>query len=564
MAASGSAARARPRAERHSIRLTLTAMVALPSAALLVLAGAAAAVLATGTARRSFLYSHRELVAWLLAGASLVAAAIAVALARSFAGRLSADIRDLAGAAAELAAERSPHPAAAPGASVTEITAPVGDAPRARTRSAEIALAEAAIEGLRQAGRAVSAGDASLREGLRRVYVSLARRNQSLLQRQLRLIDALEQKAQDPAALADLFALDHLTTRMRRHAESLAVLSGAAPGRSFRDPVPVVDVIRGAIAEIEDYTRVVSPAVADDAVLGPAAADMMHLLAELIENATLSSPSGTEVEVRAGLVAHGLAVEIDDRGLGIEPARLEELNRLLASPPDFDRADADRLGLFVAARLAARHGARVSLRPSPYGGTTAIVLMPASIVVPASGRSGVTSASPGSRPELAGPAAVSQRAARRLAVAGRLSASAVAWSPAQPTAPAEGSPASAATPGPAAAEPATTAAGHAADALTPGQDAGAYRGLPRRARQASLSPHLKDGGPADRRAQAAAEPAPPELSPDRARDLAAAWQSGWQRERRAEPDASLPDASLPDASLPDASLPNPPCGEEPS
>ena len=113
----------------------------------------------------------------------------------------------------------------------------------------------------------------------------------------------------------------------------------------------------------------------------PAVADMIHLLAELIENATMFSPSGTRVEIRAERVANGFAVEIDDRGLGIEPGQLAELNQQLAQPPDFDLANADRLGLFVGAKLAARHGVRVSLRRSPYGGTTAIVLMPTSIIV---------------------------------------------------------------------------------------------------------------------------------------------------------------------------------------
>ena len=211
--------------------------------------------------------------------------------------------------------------------------------------------------------------------------MSLARRNQSLLQRQLRLIDALEHKAPDSAALADLFALDHLTTRMRRHAESLAILSGAAPGRSWTEPVPIIDVIRAAMAEVEDYRRVTVLTTSEDAVAAPAVADMIHLLAELIENATMFSPSGTRVEVRAERVANGFAVEVDDRGLGIEPAQLAEINQQLAQPPDFDLANADRLGLFVGAKLAARHGVRVSLRQSPYGGTTAIVLMPTSIIV---------------------------------------------------------------------------------------------------------------------------------------------------------------------------------------
>ena len=173
---------------------------------------------------------------------------------------------------------------------------------------------------------------------------------------------------------------------MRRHAESLTILSGAAPGRSWSEPVPVIDVIRGAMAEVEDYKRVAVLTRAEDAVAGSAVADMIHLLAELIENATLFSPSGTRVEVRAERVANGFAIEIDDRGLGIEPDQLDEINEQLANPPDFDLANADRLGLFVGGKLAARHGVRVSLRPSPYGGTTAIVLMPSGIVAPAARR----------------------------------------------------------------------------------------------------------------------------------------------------------------------------------
>jgi hypothetical protein len=170
---------------------------------------------------------------------------------------------------------------------------------------------------------------------------------------------------------------------MRRHAESLIILSGAAPGRSWSQPVPVIDIIRGAVAEVEDYTRVRVVTAAGDAVAGSAAADMIHLLAELIENATLFSPSSTRAEVRAERVANGFVIEVDDRGLGIKPDQLAAINEQLARPPDFDLANADRLGLFVVGRLAVRHGVTVSLRPSPFGGTSAVVLLPNSIVVPA-------------------------------------------------------------------------------------------------------------------------------------------------------------------------------------
>ena len=208
------------------------------------------------------------------------------------------------------------------------------------------------------------------------MLTSLGRRNQSLLLRQLRIIDTLEQQAASPAALADLFALDHLTTRMRRHAESLTVLSGAPTARPRIGPVPVIDVIRAAVAETEDYKRVVVRTETEEAVAASAVNDLIHLLAELIENATLFSPSATKVEVRAERVANGFAIEVEDRGLGIAPDQLGDLNARLASPPDFDLVDADRLGLFVAGLLAARHGVEVSLTPSPYRGTKAIVLLP--------------------------------------------------------------------------------------------------------------------------------------------------------------------------------------------
>ncbi len=213
------------------------------------------------------------------------------------------------------------------------------------------------------------------------MLTSLGRRNQSLLHRQLRIIDTLEQQASSPAALADLFALDHLTTRMRRHAESLTVLAGAPAPRPRSGPVPVIDVIRAAVAETEDYQRVSVRTESEDVVTAPAVNDMIHLLAELIENAALFSPSTTRVEVRAERVANGFAIEVEDRGLGIAPGQLGELNGRLASPPDFDVVDADRLGLFVAGRLAARHAVEVSLTPSPYRGTKAIVLLPDTLVL---------------------------------------------------------------------------------------------------------------------------------------------------------------------------------------
>ena len=224
-------------------------------------------------------------------------------------------------------------------------------------------------------------GEAELRSASSGVFRSLARRSQSLLQRQLGLLDSMERGTDDPEALEQLFSLDHLTTRMRRHAEGLIVLSGASPGRRWREPVPLVEVLRGATGEMEDYARVDLVIQTQDRVAGGAVADVTHLLAELIENAANYSPPGTQVRVIANRAAHGLVVEIEDRGIGIPQDTLAVLNHRLANPPEFDGVDADQLGLFVVSRLAARQEIRVSLRVSSYGGTTAIVLLPYQIVV---------------------------------------------------------------------------------------------------------------------------------------------------------------------------------------
>jgi signal transduction histidine kinase len=377
---------ARPRGSRRSIWFTFAAMVAGPVACLLVLWGLVlAGVLggAMGDPDRPG-HDHQVIADFVVVVAlSLIIIVAGVTLMGLFARRLARDITDLEATARHLADEEMPEfverlRRGEQGVVPAEVTV------QPRTRTAEIARAETALGSLQHTAATAAAGEARLRNGIGQVFVSLARRNQSLLQRQLRLIDALEQKASDPATLADLFPLDHLTTRMRRHAEGLIILSGASPGRSWSEPVPVIDVIRGAVAEVEDYKRVTVLTLADDAVAGLAATDLIHLLAELIENATLSSPSGTRVEVRAERVANGFTIEIDDRGLGIEAGQLRTINQQLAEPPDFDLANADQLGLFVVGKLAARHGVRVALRPSPYGGTTAVVLMPNSIVVPTS------------------------------------------------------------------------------------------------------------------------------------------------------------------------------------
>ncbi|GIF09248.1 histidine kinase [Actinoplanes siamensis] len=228
--------------------------------------------------------------------------------------------------------------------------------------------------------------EANVRRGINEVFLNIARRSQTLLHRQLSLLDKMERRETGPQELEDLYRVDHLATRMRRHAEDLVILAGAAPGRGWRNPVPVIDVIRGAISEVEDYKRVDIRTVASAALLGRSVGDVIHLLAELIENAASFSPPHTRVQVSGQGLPNGYVIEVEDRGLGMTAEGVEVANRRLAEPPEFDPADSARLGLFVVAQLAHRHGIRVSLSASPYGGITAIVTIPGDLVTEAPGR----------------------------------------------------------------------------------------------------------------------------------------------------------------------------------
>jgi signal transduction histidine kinase len=255
------------------------------------------------------------------------------------------------------------------------------EAPPVHEGNDEIGQVGQAIDAVRQTAIRSAIDEARVRQGVNDMFRNLARRNQSLLQRQLSVLDDMERRATDPDVLEDLFKMDHLTTRMRRHAEGLIILSGAPPGRSWSAPVKLIDVMRGAVAEVEDYARVTASTQSKAALSGSAVTDVIHLLAELIENATTLSPPFTQVRVGGESVANGFAIEIEDRGLGLSPQRLAELNDRLANPPDINPANTEQLGLFVVGQLARRHGISVTLRPSPYGGTTAVALIPRVLVV---------------------------------------------------------------------------------------------------------------------------------------------------------------------------------------
>ncbi|WP_255954249.1 sensor histidine kinase [Streptomyces odontomachi] len=254
------------------------------------------------------------------------------------------------------------------------------EAPRLDYDKNEIGQVGQALNTLQRAAVEAAVRQAEMRRGVSEVFVNLARRSQVLLHKQLTLLDSMERRTEDTDELADLFRLDHLTTRMRRHAEGLVILSGAAPSRQWRKPVQLMDVVRASVAEVEDYERVEVRRLPRLAVIGPAVADLTHLIAELLENATVFSPPHTAVQVIGERVANGFTLEIHDRGLGMAPDVLLDANLRLAETPEFELSDTDRLGLFVVSRLAQRQNVRVSLQQSPYGGTSAIVFIPDSLL----------------------------------------------------------------------------------------------------------------------------------------------------------------------------------------
>ncbi|MFG5721286.1 sensor histidine kinase [Streptomyces murinus] len=215
------------------------------------------------------------------------------------------------------------------------------------------------------------------------VFVNLARRLQSLVHREISILDDLEHEIEDPDLLKGLFHVDHLATRIRRHAENLAVLGGAVSRRQWSNPVSMTEVLRSAIAEVEQYSRVKLVPPIEGELRGHAVADVIHLLAELIENATVFSAPGTQVLLRAGLVTSGLAVEVEDRGLGMPVGEQTRMNALLADPDQVNVASllADgRIGLYVVSQLARRHGIGVRLQSNIYGGVQAVLVVPEALL----------------------------------------------------------------------------------------------------------------------------------------------------------------------------------------
>jgi hypothetical protein len=245
----------------------------------------------------------------------------------------------------------------------------------------EIGQVAQAVDDIQEVAVRLASEQSALRRSIGDMFTNLARRSQTLIDRQLELIDDLERNETDPETLEHLFRLDHLATRMRRNAEDLIVLSGADPGRHWVQPMTVVDVVRAAAAEVEEYQRVELLPLADLEVAGHVAVDVIHLLAELIENATAFSPPNTKVQIAGQAVPHGYVIEVEDRGLGMSDEELIQANTRLANPPEIDFALSRVLGLYVVGRLGQRHGIKVQLRHSWYGGVTALALLPNSLLV---------------------------------------------------------------------------------------------------------------------------------------------------------------------------------------
>ncbi|MGW6316607.1 nitrate- and nitrite sensing domain-containing protein [Streptomyces sp. NPDC055099] len=364
----------------------------------------------------------------------------------------------------------------------------------------EVGQVGAALTTVQRAALRAVAGRAAVLTGISGVYVSLARRSQLLLHRQLELLDTMERRTENPTDLEDLFRLDHLTTRMRRHAESLLILSGSAPGRAWRTPVPLIDAVRAGIAETEDIERVHLDDIPDLRLAGTAVADLVHLVAELTENAAVYSPPHTPVVVRAQEVGAGCVLEIEDRGLGMGDEALAAANEKIQAA-DVDLLDSRQLGLFVVNRLAQRQHIEVTLRRSVYGGITALIFLPQQLLeaphpglrpLPQPPRAEETSPAPAPVPSLTRIPA--QRERNQLPARARHAA------PQQPQTP-----------------PAPTA--HPAP--TPDEE----DQLPRRVRQASLAPELRQ----DQDAGQDPAPGPRLRSPEAARATMASLRSGRRR-----------------------------------
>jgi signal transduction histidine kinase len=338
--------------------------------------------LATQIVARSQTLQHQAFESALITSIATVVFILLVLGATVLVGRtLVNPLRRLQADALEIATVRLPARVAAAASGGTEtvegtvVVEPIGVQSTDEIGRVARAFDQVHAEAVRLAGT-----EAQLRGSLNAMFISLSRRSVPLIDRLARMIDGMEQNEDDPDRLAKLFSMDHLVTRMRRNSENLLVLAGEEPVRKWTESVPLTDIARAAASEIEQYSRVALAVQPGIMISGQAAADVVHLLAELIENATLFSPQNTQVRVTVmELSSGGVLVEVRDDGVGVSPNRLSDMNWRLDHPPVVDVSISRHMGLYAVSRLAARHGIRVKLRPGAPQGLSALVWLPGTL-----------------------------------------------------------------------------------------------------------------------------------------------------------------------------------------
>ncbi|MGW5046955.1 sensor histidine kinase [Streptomyces griseoluteus] len=402
-------ARPAPALPETLIRPQLMRLAVLPPVAV-ALAATAAVVF---TVRSSG--AHTGLALWAVLALTTVVAGAAIAVAAVAADRAASSVGDRVGALRRNAARGEADLRALVDALRRGEPPPRGKPRRRPPEDADdfellaADLARAHDGAVTAVVRAAQLSSQAANQQKLEVFVNLARRLQSLVHREISILDELENEIEDPDLLKGLFHVDHLATRIRRHAENLAVLGGAVSRRQWSNPVDMTEVLRSAIAEVEQYSRVKLVPPVEGELRGHAVADVIHLLAELVENATVFSAPQTQVLLRANLVTSGLAIEVEDRGLGMPVEEQHRMNALLADPDQVNVASllADgRIGLYVVSQLARRHGISVRLQTNIYGGVQAVLVVPQGLLGASAGVvPGVEGAAAGPGQEVAGPGA---------------------------------------------------------------------------------------------------------------------------------------------------------------
>ncbi|MGH3328576.1 MAG: nitrate- and nitrite sensing domain-containing protein [Streptomycetales bacterium] len=402
----------------------------------------------------------------------------------------------------------------------------------------EFARVAAAVAALERTAESTVVQQAQGREANTKILVNLARRTQILVHREISMLDAMERTYEDAELLEKLFAVDHTATRVRRHAENLLLLGGSLVPRGGDGATPLVEVLRSAVSETEDYVRVtVGTHLPRVSLEGPASTDVIHLVAELVENGTSFSPPHTKVEVRAEEVPNGLVIEVEDRGLGMKPSDYQNHNQQLADPPAPEmllRGEDARLGLFVVARLAQRHGIEVSLCRSRYGGTCAIVLLPKTLLKKARSVLGIPGLPAGARVVTSAGGAGAARQEPAPARGGSVSTDGPRAVPDPPSSTVPAAAESAAGEP----EPSSPDAGDGHTELAEGAVSGHVspqtpvtgRGFPKRVRGTNLPRQLQEPATSPRPGKDTDEPSPEQIS-----TVTAAIQLGTRRAQAAAP-----------------------------